>query len=128
MNMIELCAWIFVVVTLLTILFQLALALGAPWGEWTLGGRHRGVLPGLWRLVPIVSAALLVAFAAVVTTRAQLTFPDWFEQSRSLIWIVVAYSALGCIANAATRSAKERRLWLPVVCVMLVTSAVIGFS
>lgn len=128
MNMSELCAWIFVVVTLLTILFQLALAFGAPWGEWTLGGRHHGVLPGLWRLVPIVSAAMLMAFAAVVATRAQLSFPDWYQESRSLIWIVVAYSALGCVANAATRSAKERRLWLPVVCVMLVTSAVIGFS
>lgn len=128
MNITELCAWIFVVMTLMTILFQLALALGAPWGEWTLGGRHRGVLPGLWRLVPIVSAALLVAFASVVATRAQLSFPDWYEESRSLIWIVVAYSTLGCVANAATRSAKERWLWLPVVCVMLVTSAVIGFS
>ncbi len=128
MNMTELCAWIFMVMTLLTVLFQLALALGAPWGEWTLGGRHRGVLPGLWRLVPIVSAALLVAFVAVVATRAQLSFPEWYEESRSLIWIVIVYSALGCVANAATRSAKERRLWLPVVSVMLVTSAVIGFS
>jgi hypothetical protein len=128
MSITELCAWTFVIATTMTILFQMALACGAPWGEWTLGGRHHGVLPGRWRLVPVVSIVLLAAFAAVVAARAHLAFPEWHGRSMSLIWVVVAYSALGCVANAATRSPRERRLWLPVVCVMLVTSAVVAGS
>lgn len=109
-----LCAWIFGLLTTLTILFQFALALGAPWGEFTLGGRHRGVLPGAWRVVPVVSAIMLAAFMAVVFARAGLLLNEWADLSRTLIWVVVGYCLLGCVANAATRSPRERRIWLPV--------------
>lgn len=120
------CAWIFVLLTAFTILFQIALAFGAPWGEFTLGGRHRGVLPGAWRFIPVVSAALLVAFMAIVLARSGLALAGYAELSRTLIWIVVGYSALGCVANAATPSPRERRIWLPVVALMLTTSAVVA--
>ncbi len=128
MTMTLVSAWVFGVLTTVTILFQFALAFGAPWGEFTLGGRHRGVLPGAWRFVPVGSAAVLAAFMAVVFTRAGLFFPEWVEASRTLIWLVVGYCALGCIANTATRSPRERLIWLPVVAVLLITSLIVAFS
>lgn len=128
MTIVLLSAWTFGVLTAVAILFQLALGLGAPWGELTLGGRHRGVLPGVWRLVPLGSAVALAAFLVVVLARAGAAFTAWSEQSRPLIWVVVGYCALGCLANAATPSPRERRLWLPVVIVMLATSLTIALS
>ena len=55
-------------------------------------------------------------------------FPEWQPMSRTLIWVVVTYCALGVLANAATPSRWERRLWLPVVFGMLVSSVIVGMS
>ena len=45
-------AIVFAVVTSAVIGFQLALALGAPWGTYAMGGRFPGVLPALMRSWP----------------------------------------------------------------------------
>ncbi|MDP1861824.1 MAG: hypothetical protein Q8K82_24375 [Gemmatimonadaceae bacterium] len=78
------------------------------------------------RLVAIFSALLLSTFALIVTVRAGLFLPEWGAASRTLIWGVVIYCALGVLANAATPSRWERRIWLPVVLLMLVTSVVVA--
>ena len=36
---------LYILITVVVILFQLFLVFGAPWGEFTQGGRHKGVLP-----------------------------------------------------------------------------------
>lgn len=108
--------------------FQIALALGAPWGELTLGGRWRGRLPSKLRLVPVVSLLLLVCFAAVILARAGFVVPLVQQNSHSLAWVVVGYCVLGSIANAATPSRRERNLWLPVVLCMLALSLVVATS
>ena len=118
----------FVVLTFVAVAFQGALVLGAPWGEFTLGGHYRGALPGRMRIVPAVSLALLVAFAVVVLARAALAFEGWAAPARTLIWVVVGYSGLGVLANAVTPSRRERRLWLPVVGGMLVTSLTVALA
>lgn len=102
-------------------LFQLALVAGAPWGQLTQGGRVSGALPLSGRLIALVSAVLLVGFIIVVRGRARS------DRFRRAVWIVVAYSALGIVANAATASAAERALWLPVVTLMFVTSLHVAF-
>lgn len=124
--MVTTAAVMFVVMTAVVILFQLALALGAPWGEFTLGGRHRGQLPGAWRLVPILSLLLLLAFVLVVLIRAGITGAAYLDLSRTLIWFVVGYCALGCVANAMTPSPRERMIWLPLVALMFVCSACVA--
>ncbi|CAN5580203.1 hypothetical protein BH20ACT23_BH20ACT23_23790 [soil metagenome] len=53
--------------------FQAALALGLPLGEATLGGRAptmEGVLTGWFRLVPAISATVLLGAAWIVLVRA----------------------------------------------------------
>lgn len=99
-----------------TALFQLALVGGAPWGHLTQGGRVAGTLPLPGRAIALVSAALLVGFIVAVRRRARA------GGLRRTTWAVVAYCALGVVANAATRSAAERALWLPVVAILFGTS------
>ncbi|GAB4087563.1 hypothetical protein [Hydrogenophaga soli] len=119
-------ALIFAIASSVAVLFQVALALGAPWGEFTLGGRWRGRLPGAVRLIPLVSIALLGLFCWVVLARAGFQvlmpggLPPW------VVWVAVAYCALGCIANAISPSRRERQLWLPIVATMLLTSIVVA--
>jgi hypothetical protein len=80
------------------------------------------------RAVAIVSAVLLCAFGMIVEVRAGILLPAWQPVSRTLVWIVVAYSGLGVVANAITPSRWERILWLPTVLVLLVTSVLIATS
>lgn len=104
------------------VLFQLALALGAPWGELTWGGQFPGTLPAAMRLVCFLSASLLGVFALVVSVRAGLLLPRWQRTARKLVWVVVAYAAVGVVANALTPSEWERLLWLPVAIMLFVSS------
>lgn len=117
-----LAAVIFAMLSILVGLFQVALALGAPWGDLTLGGRYRGALPRRIRVVPVISIGLMTGFAAVVLSRAGTVLPNIAGLSIKLIWVVVAYCALGVLMNTITPSKRERKFWLPVVTVMLVCS------
>ena len=48
--------------------------------------------------------------------------------ARPWIWIVVGYSGLGVLANAATPSKWERVLWLPVALGLLATSVAVAVA
>jgi hypothetical protein len=123
---IHFAAILFTVLASAGVLFQLALACGAPWGELTLGGKYRGRLPRPARIVPVVSAVVILGFILIVLARAGLAFADIGPASEKWIWGVVGYCALGCIANAVTPSRRERALWLPVLILMLGSSIVVG--
>ena len=110
-------ARVFTVVTSIVIAFQLALVAGAPWGSVTQGGRVDGPLPVGARAVALASAVLLAVFIHMV--RARAASPPRFARA---VWGVVAYCAVGVVANAITPSAAERALWLPVVSLMFVAS------
>ncbi len=117
-------AIVFTLLAATVALFQIGLTAGMPWGHLTLGGRYPGRLPGRIKPVAALSALLLSGFAAVVLVRADLLLPAWAPLSRTLIWVVVAYSAIGTIAHIVTPSRAERRLWLPVVATMLACSLI----
>jgi hypothetical protein len=121
-------ASVFAVLALLVAAFQLALAAGMPWGKLTWGGKFPGTLPVYMRAVAVTSAVLAVAFGLTVAIRAGILLREWQPISRKLIWVVVAYCAIGVVANAATPSGSERRVWLPVVFVMLVSGLIVAMS
>jgi multisubunit Na+/H+ antiporter MnhB subunit len=123
---IHFAAILFAVLGSVGVLFQLALACGVPWGEFTLGGKYRGRLPRAARVIPAVSAALILGFVLIVLARAGLAFPNVGPASQKWIWGVAGYCALGSIANAVTPSRRERALWLPVLILMLGSSIVVG--
>jgi|HigsolmetaAR201D_1030396.scaffolds.fasta_scaffold18768_2 hypothetical protein len=121
-------AYIFAALTSITILFQLGLALGLPWGHLAWGGKYPSVLPQSMRYASLFAILLLVLFCSIVWARAGLILPQWHSFSRVAIWFVVAYSALGCLGNAATPSRWERLIWLPITIVLLITSVLIALS
>lgn len=121
-------ARIFTALVFLVAIFQVALALGAPWGKLTWGGRFPGQLPGYMRGVAIISAVLLIACALVVVIRAGALLPEGQPVSRKLVWVVVAYCVLAVVANTFTPSRWERIVWLPVVLTMLICSLIVAMS
>ncbi len=123
-----LSARVFALLSLATAAFQLALVVGAPWGHLTMGGQFPGALPPAARALAAFSMCLLLAFAWIVARRAQLADPTTAPRLRRAAWLVVTYCALGIVANAATPSAPERALWLPVVLAMFATSVVVARS
>jgi hypothetical protein len=119
-------AIVFAVVTLGVVLFQIALALGAPWGEYAMGGAFPGRYPPRLRVAAIGQAVALAVTAVIVLSAAGLVLPQVAESFPWLIWLVVAFSAVGVVLNAISRSAGERRLWVPVTIVLLTTSLLVA--
>jgi hypothetical protein len=112
----------------ITALFQLALALGAPWGEYTMGGRFPGKLPMQLRIAALVQIIILLAFTLIVLMRSGLAFSQFYHIGRTAIWFVVAFFVLGSTLNLATPSKKERAIWGPVNILLLTTSIVVALS
>lgn len=110
------------------VLFQLALALGAPWGEMAMGGKYPGRFPYRMRVAALVQVVPLILMALVVLTRSGLIFGSYFALSKSAIWFVVVFTAVGTILNLITPSKKERLLWAPVVFALLICSVVVARS
>jgi len=125
---ISLIAHVFTFLMMVTISFQLALVAGMPWGELTLGGKYPGELPNGVKWIPLLSVNLLLVFALIVETRAGNLLTEWREISEIAIWIVVAYSGLGVLANSFTPSKWERRIWLPVVIAAFISSLIVALN
>jgi hypothetical protein len=94
--------------------FQSALALGAPWGEYTLGGRFPGKLPPKMRIAALVQILIVFAFAFIVLVASGLAFSQFLNQGKIAIWLVVAFFVFGSILNVSTPSKGERMIWGPV--------------
>ena len=116
----------FAIVVAGVVAFQVALALGAPWGSYAMGGAFPGRFPPRMRAAALVQAALLALTAAIVLSRAGLVLPAWSEAAGWLIWGVVAIALVAVILNAISPSAGERRIWVPVSLVMLASSLAVA--
>ena len=127
MNISKVAAILYAVVSLGVIVFQIALAAGAPWGAYAMGGAFPGQFPPALRVTALVQAALLAGMALIVLARAGLILPGWQRSSRWLIWFVVGFAALSLFLNLITPSAGERAIWAPVAFVLLVSCAVVAF-
>ena len=68
-------AWVFAALTAVVMLFQLALAVGAPWGEFAMGGAFPGVYPPAMRIAALVQMAVLGVVGLIVCVRAGLVLP-----------------------------------------------------
>ena len=108
--------------------FQIALAAGAPWGAYAMGGASPGQFPPASRIAALVQAALIVGMAAIVMSRAGLVLAGWSRASRWLVWVVVAVTAVSLVLNLITPSAGERALWAPVLLLLLASSALVAIK
>ena len=111
----KLAAWIFGALIAVVALFQLALALGAPWGGIAMGGAFPGTYPPAMRVAALVQIVLLGGFALIVFVRAGLALPRWQAAARWGVWVVVVLLGVGVVLNLITPSGMERLIWAPVV-------------
>jgi hypothetical protein len=128
MEISQLAAIVFALVAVGVIAFQLALALGAPWGAYAMGGAFPGRFPPALRAAAVVQAALIGVLALIVLSAADLAWPELVDAVPWLAWLPVVTSAVASGLNAISRSAGERRIWVPVTLVMLATSLIVALS
>jgi hypothetical protein len=121
-------AIVYAIVSFAVVAFQAALAAGAPWGAYAMGGAFPGQFPPALRVAALIQAAILVGMAAVVLARAGLVLPGWARVSRWLVWVVVAFAVVSLILNLLTPSAGERAIWAPTALLLLISSAAVAFS
>jgi hypothetical protein len=98
--------------------FQVLLIAGQPLGRLAWGGQH-DVLPTNLRIGSIVSIVLYIVFATVIAERAGFIsfgtpIPDY------AIWGLAAYSTLGVLMNAISRSKPERNVMTPVALLLAI--------
>ena len=106
--------------------FQLALALGAPWGSYAMGGAFPGQYPTSMRIEAVFGTALLAVMAGVILSRAGLALPKLSRASRWLVWVIVAYGVVEVVMILISPSGGERAIWAPVTLVQLAFSLVVA--
>jgi hypothetical protein len=119
-------AIVFAVVTSAVVAFQLALALGAPWGGYAMGGAYPGAFPPALRVAAAIQGALLTVTALVVLARSGMILASWARVSAWLVWVVVALGGVSLVLNIITPDAAERAIWAPVATVLLACSVTVA--
>jgi len=128
MTLRHMAALLYTIISSVVVAFQIALAAGAPWGEFAMGGAFPGQFPLALRIAALIQAALLVGMALVVLARADLILPKWSRVSRWLVWFVVAFAAVSLVLNLITPSAGERAIWAPIAFLLLIGSGIVAFT
>lgn len=121
-------ATIFAALTIVAILFQVALAAGLPWGALAMGGKYPGKFPPTLRFLTLIQIALLAGMATVVLARAGVAFSELRPLAGTLIWVVVPVSALSMAMNLATPSKWERIVWGPVTVTLFICALIVALN
>ncbi len=121
----EKAALLFVILNTIVILFQIALAFGAPWGAASMGGKFPGKYPVKMRVVALFNACVLGFISAIVLSKGGLAFGDLQPFSEYSIWLCVVFFALGSIMNTVTPS-KIERIWAPVAFIQFICCLVLA--
>ena len=108
-------------------LFQIALGLGAPAGEYAWGGRIRGRLPTPLRVTSLVAGFIVYPIVVLLVLRAAAVVdidpvPD---VGRAGMWALAGLFVVGGALNLISRSKRER-LWGPVSLAIATCCGVVG--
>lgn len=128
MGITEVAAIAYAVATAGVIAFQVAMALGAPWGAYAMGGAHPGRFPPAMRVGALVRGALLGVLGVVMLSSAGLVPPSLSEAIPWLTWVAVVVAAVSVVLNTISPSPGERRIWVPVGLVLLVCSLTVALT
>jgi hypothetical protein len=112
----------------LLVAFQVALALGAPWGRAAWGGAYERLPTGL-RIASGVAAIVWLLAALVVLARAGY---DWSPippvVARWAIWVLFGMLVVGTLLNLASRSRLERLIQTPVAAALSVLCLIVALG
>lgn len=110
-----------------TALFQLAIVLGAPLGEYAFGGQNVGVLPTRLRITSFISFLALLAIAGHYLAQLGVFTPLLDPQGNSIVnWVLVGFAALAAVMNNITKSVKEKQLWGGTTIAMLLAAIIVA--
>lgn len=124
----EAAAYVFALTAAGGAAFQVALALGAPWGAYAMGGAVNGPFPPVLRVAALFQAVILIILALIVLTRASVLVVPILRDLPWTIWVVVVFSGVSLVLNGLSRSAGERRLWTPVALAMVASSLIVALG
>ena len=124
---VKVAATVAVIFLTVVVVFQIALALGAPLGKAAWGGQHQGVLPKRLRIASGVAAFLVYPFIIVTVLGAAGVIDAGFPpgNTSTVMWILGGLFAFGGLANLASRSTLER-YWSPVSIAIAICCAIIA--
>ena len=124
-----LAAWIATLLLIVLIGFQLALALGAPLGDLAWGGQNPGVLPTRLRVASAVTGLVIYPLIVLVILASAGVIPRTSSPVSGpvVMWVLTGLFLLGALANAVSRSPRER-IWAPVSLVVGLCCAAIAVS
>jgi len=120
--------YIFIGLSAVIAIFQLSLALGAPLGEFTLGGKFPGKLPPKIRLAAIFQIIILVIFVITVASKSGIAFLSFYNLVKIAIWAVFAFFILGSLLNFSSPSKKERLVMGPLNLVALICTFIVAIT
>lgn len=127
--MVTIAALIQAVIALGVAAFQVALVSGAPWGEYAMGGQHKGELPKSLKISSGVSAVFMLAqsghYLAQAGLLTALLDATWNNVAN---WFWFAFTIIGLVLNSITRSKKERNLWVPVLLVSTICTLLVALQ
>lgn len=127
-TIVSVAALIQAIIAFIVVVFQISLTFGAPWGEWAMGGQHPGVLPTKYRIATAISAIFMLAQSGHYLAQAGILTPLLPENLNTIAnWFWFGLGVLSLIANAISRSKKERNLWVPVLIVSVVCTFVVAY-
>jgi hypothetical protein len=110
--------------------YEVALAMGAPFGSAAWGGTHPGTLPAGLRVASTVGAVLWGLAALIILQRVQLwsVLPFGRTFVRRATWGLVVLSFMSAVANFASQSAAERFILGPIAIVLTVLCFIVARS
>lgn len=108
--------------------FQLALVLGAPWGEFAMGGASPGAYPMAMRVAAGVQIIVLGAVALIILCRAGLALARLRPIARWACWGVVVLLGASVVLNLITPSSLERLIWAPVAIALFLSALRVASS
>jgi hypothetical protein len=108
--------------------YQLALAMGAPFGAAAWGGTHPGTLPPGLRVASAFGAVLWGFAALIVLQRVGLSsvLPFGHKVVHRATWVLVVLSFMSAVANFASQSAVEQFILAPVALTLAVLCFIVA--
>lgn len=122
--MVFIAAFCTAIIMFLVAIFQVALALGAPWGQAAYGGRQPGTLTPMLRVTSGLSAIILLFMGLVVLAQVDAFGPSPPAAFRGLVAGFAGFLFLSAVANFMSESRPERWVMGPAA---FLTSALCAY-